>query len=65
MDGKRGQGHFTLRIEAGLGGSMRPGNGSWILAFAGMTDKHKYRHSREGKNPWLSGNRTLALHLTP
>ena len=44
---------------------MRPGSGLWIPAFAGMTHKRQCRHSREGGNPWLSDNRTGALHLTP
>ena len=43
---------------------MRLGNGLWIPAFAGMTAPALVRHSREGGNPWLSGNRSLALHLT-
>ena len=47
---------------------MRLGNGLRIPAFAGtgsagMTDKRKCCHSREGGNPWFSGYRTFALHL--
>ena len=43
---------------------MRLENGLWIPAFAGMTALALVRHSREGGNPWLSGNRSLALRLT-
>ena len=62
---------FTLRFELDLGARC-----VWETAcgfplpafartgFAGMTDKRQSRHSREGGNPWLSGNRSLALHLT-
>ena len=50
---------------------MRPGNGLWIPAFAGRTDKRKCCHSRVAcpppfagsGNPWLSGDRTFALQL--
>ena len=55
---------FTLRIELDLGGSVCPEDSLWIPAFAGMTDKRKCRHSREGGNPWFSDNRNPVPHPT-